>query len=79
MTGTRCDLSNAGKDHTWLRDQAFNYNGRAAHYKAGDKLHQMQANALLDSRGQHPELWQRIRGVCIEIYLQPAGFEEGII
>jgi hypothetical protein len=59
--------------------QAFNYNGREVHYKTGEKLRSMQAKALLDSRDQHPELWQRMRGVGIEIYLQPAGFEDGII
>ena len=79
MTGSHCDLSNVSMDRTWLRDQAFNYNGREVHYKAGEKLHSMQAKALLDSRDQHPELWQRMRDVGIEIYLQPAGFEDGII
>jgi hypothetical protein len=60
-------------------DQAFNYNGREVHYKTGEKLRSMQAKALLDNRGQHPELWQRMRGVGIKVYLQPAGFEDGII
>ena len=79
MTGSHSDLSNVSMDRTWLRDQAFNYNGREVHYKAGEKLHSMQAKALLDSRDQHPELWQRMGDVGIEIYLQPAGFEDGII
>jgi len=79
MTGSHCDLSNVSMDRTWLRDQTCNYNGREVHYKAGEKLHSMQAKALLDSRDQHPELWQRMRDVGIEIYLQPAGFEDGII
>ena len=79
MTGAHCDLNNVSKDRTWLRDHTFSYNGREVHYKAGEKLHSMQAKALLDSRDQHPELWQRMRDVGIEIYLQPAGFEDGII
>ena len=79
MTGAHCDLSNVSQDRRWIRDQAFNYNGKEVLYKAGEKLHPMHAKALLDSRDQHPELWQRMRDVNIEIYLQPAGFEDGII
>ena len=39
----------------------------------------MHGKALLDSRDKNLELWERMRKVCIEVYLQPAGFEDSVI
>ena len=76
LTGAHMDLSNVSSQRRWIRGQTFNYNVKEVHYKAGEPMHHLHGKALLDSRDTNLELRERMRKACIEVYLQPAGFED---
>jgi len=79
MTGAHMDVSNVSTDRRWINTQAFNYNGKEVVFKAGEAVHHMHGKAILNSRDKHPELWDKMRKLNMEVYLQPAGFEDGVI
>jgi len=47
LTRAHMDLSNVSSHRRWIRYQAFNYNGKEIHYKAGEPIHHMHGKALL--------------------------------
>ena len=79
FVGAHMDFSNVSADRKWIKDQAFDYNGKQVFYKAGTSVRANHGKAILDLRDKNPAFWAHLEELGFQIYLQPAGFEDGAL
>jgi hypothetical protein len=79
LVGAHMRFSNVSEDDRWIDDEQFIYNGVETKRVAGEKVPANLGKAIRDLKRLKPEFWQRLQDAQIEIYQQPAGFEDGII
>ena len=72
-------LSNMSEEGTWIEAERFHCDGKETVRQAGMQVPEQLAQSLRALRKEHPEFFQRLRDLGVEIYQQPAGFEDSVI
>ena len=79
FTGTHLRLSNISEEGRWIETERFTADGKETVRLAGEPVPENLGRALRGLRTEYPELWQLLGELGVELYQQPAGFEDGII
>ena len=79
FTGTHCRLSNISEAGTWKETETFHVDGKEIVRRAGNQVPEKLAQTLRDLRTKNRDLFSRLERLGVEIYQQPAGFEDSVI
>ena len=79
FTGTHCRLSNISEAGTWKETETFHVDGKEIVRRAGNQVPEKLAQTLRDLRARNRDLFSRLEKLKVEIYQQPAGFEDSVI
>ena len=80
LTGSHFRMSNVKwPEETWLHTERFCVNGTEVIHEAGQPLPENLARSVREIRREAPECWAYLEKLGIEIYQQPAGFDDSII
>ena len=79
LTGTHLCLRYIDKKtRTWNKTHSYEYQGKQVLRKKGDSVGQL-GKGLLDLYNEHPQFFDQLDEAGIQIYQQPAAFEDSII
>jgi hypothetical protein len=79
FVGVHFRMRNVTPDDRWRKNEQFVHDGVEVKRVAGEKVPPALGNKFKDLRDRSPSFWARLEAAGIEIYQQPAGFEDAVI